>query len=507
MPTSLPSEIEQTVRRDGVIRTGAGRADGAPEETRDATRPPAASPAATAARAPDAWKSGRGNGAPTVTPPPGGNLLPLVPGYVVAGEIARGGMGVVLAARDVALGREVAIKTLLPSTTTDSVAARRFVTEARITARLSHPGVPPVHALDTLPDGRPFLVMKLIKGRTLAAVLTARGQRPSSRATEDMELTALHAPGLLQVFEQICQAVGFAHAQGVIHRDLKPANVMVGAFGEVQVMDWGLAREIGRTANEHGRPHPAPTPNEPGREADTAVRASDDTEQSRLGEALGTPGFMPPEQARGEWDRVDARADVFALGGILCVILTGKPPYTGRTALEVVRRAMAADLGEALARLDSCGADPDLVALAKRCLAPDPEHRLLDAATVAAVLQAHRLHAEERVRAVETARAASAINAEEDRARAAALAAARRAAEERVREATRRAEADKAHASQRHWALTAVIVLLVIVLMGLYQDYRDWGGRTVPDQQVPTAAHPEHEKPSNVLTTRTSDPR
>ena len=134
MPTSLPSEIEQTVRRDGVIRTGAGRADGAPEETRDATRPPAASLAATAARAPDAWKSGRGNGALTVTPPPGGNLLPLVPGYVVAGEIARGGMGVVLAARDVALGREVAIKTLLPSTTTNSVAARRFVTEARITA-------------------------------------------------------------------------------------------------------------------------------------------------------------------------------------------------------------------------------------------------------------------------------------------------------------------------------------------------------------------------------------
>ena len=147
-----------------------------------------------------------------------------VPGYRVLREIARGGMGRVLAAVDLSLDRHVALKTLLPGASAD-----RFVRESKITARLPHPGIPPVHALGTLADGSPFLAMKLIAGQTLAD-----------------ELKTAERPRLLQVFTQVCQAVGFAHSRGVIHRDLKPSNVMVGAFGEVQVMDWGLAKDFTR---------------------------------------------------------------------------------------------------------------------------------------------------------------------------------------------------------------------------------------------------------------------
>jgi eukaryotic-like serine/threonine-protein kinase len=148
---------------------------------------------------------------PMVAEPQTGPGTVSVPGYRVLREIARGGMGRVLAARDLSLDRDVALKTLLPGASAD-----RFVRESKITARLPHPGIPPVHAMGTLPDGSPFLAMKLIAGQTLAD-----------------ELKTADRPRLLQVFTQVCQAVGFAHSRGVIHRDLKPANVMVGAFGEV----------------------------------------------------------------------------------------------------------------------------------------------------------------------------------------------------------------------------------------------------------------------------------
>ncbi len=153
-----------------------------------------------------------------------------VPGYEVRDEIARGGMGVVLAAYHIALAREVAIKTLRPDRPADARTVGRFVTESHVTAKLQHPGVPPVFEVGQLADGRPYLVMKLVRGRTLEALLK---DRPPGGAD---------LPRFLDIFERICQAVGYAHSQGVIHRDLKPSNVMVGEFGEVQVMDWGIAK-------------------------------------------------------------------------------------------------------------------------------------------------------------------------------------------------------------------------------------------------------------------------
>ncbi|QDU19995.1 protein kinase domain-containing protein [Urbifossiella limnaea] len=313
-----------------------------------------------------------------------------VPGYAVTGEIARGGMGRVLAATDLAFGREVAVKVLLPGHEAGEE-AERFVREARITGRLAHPGIPPAYELGTLADCSPFLAMKLVRGRTLAALLADRPDPADDR------------PRFVGVVEQIAQAVGFAHSQGVIHRDLKPANVMVGAFGEVQVMDWGLARE-----REEERPADAAGV----RETALEVRAAALTV---AGAVMGTPAYMAPEQARGE--DVDARADVFALGGVLCEVLTGSRTFTGSGVAEVMAKARAGDLSGAYARLDSCGADDELVSLAKWCLSPRPEGRPADGTAVAAELAAYREGVDARLRQAERDRAAAEAKAEEQRKR------------------------------------------------------------------------------------------
>src|SRR5262245_30038910 len=313
-----------------------------------------------------------------VTPVPPAADLPQVPGYELSGEIGRGGMGVVYRARDLALDRDVAVKLLQDGFPADSPVARRFADEARITAQLQHPGIPPVHDLGTLPDGRPFLAMKLIKGSTLDHLLAARPAPAHGRGR------------FMAAFEQVCQAVGYAHAHDVIHRDLKPSNVMVGAFGEVQVMDWGLAKVLTARGRAGG---PAATALDTA--AGTAIRTARDADhQTQAGSLLGTPAFMPPEQAIGAVDRIDARSDVFSLGGILCAVLTGRPPYLADTA--EATRQMAAR-----ARLAACGAEPELVALCLRCLAPEPDDRPRDAGEVAAAVAALRAAAEERARRAE----------------------------------------------------------------------------------------------------------
>jgi tRNA A-37 threonylcarbamoyl transferase component Bud32 len=318
--------------------------------------------------------------------------------YAIVGEIARGGMGVVYRATDPALGREVAVKLMRVAYRESSAAVRRFLDEARITGQLQHPGIPPVFEVGALPDGSPFLAMKLIKGHTLEAILADRGE------------PAKGVPYPLAVFEQICQAVGYAHAHDVIHRDLKPANVMVGAFGEVQVMDWGLAKVLtSATATRVGVADPDATR---GTEIQS-LRGEDAATQA--GSLLGTPAFMPPEQAIGAVDQLDARSDVFGLGAVLCVILTGKPPYLGADAESTRQLAARAKLGDAFDRLSACGAEPGWVALCRRCLAAEKADRPAAGGVVSAAVAALRADAEERAR-----------QAELDRVRADAAAAAER---------------------------------------------------------------------------------
>jgi WD40 repeat protein/tetratricopeptide (TPR) repeat protein len=310
------------------------------------------------------------------------------PGYELHDEIGRGGMGVVYRARDTALDRDVAVKLLAERYLADSPAVQRFLSEARITGQLQHPGIPAVHQVGSLADGRPFLAMKLIKGSTLEAILKQRTDPAAERGR------------LLAIFEAVCQAVGYAHAHHVIHRDLKPANVMVGAFGEVQVMDWGLAKVLGERT-----PAPADAPAAEQTRAWTQVSPTPESgPHTQAGTMLGTPAFAPPEQVGGEIEKVDTRADVFGLGAILAVLLTGKPPYVGETAESVRVQALRGKLDDCFARLDACGAEPELLALCKQCLAFEPADRPANAGAVAAAVAGLRAAADERARRAELER-------------------------------------------------------------------------------------------------------
>lgn len=318
-----------------------------------------------------------------------GERPPLAGRYALEVEIARGGMGVVYQATDTALGRPVAIK-VLPNGQSLGM-ARRFADEAHIAGQLQHPNIPPIHDLGLLPDGRPFLAMKLIKGHTLADLLSDRSDPSHDRGR------------FVAAFEQVCQAVACAHAHAVIHRDLKPQNVMVGKFGEVQVMDWGLAKVLTDRADERSDADPGATA------AASAVKSLRDTDDqlTQAGVVLGTPAYMPPEQAIGAVDQIDRRSDVFGLGGILAAILTGSPPFAAETSEGVRQMAARGKVDDCFARLDASGADPGLVDLCKRCLSPEKSDRPADADAVARAVAALRAAADERARQAELARVRS----------------------------------------------------------------------------------------------------
>jgi Tfp pilus assembly protein PilF len=332
---------------------------------------------------------------------PGAAALPRVPGYEILGELGRGGMGLVLRARDPDFGRSLAVKVLLPEAREQPGAAERFLEEARLTGRLQHPGIPPVHELGVLPDGSPFFAMKLIEGRTLAALLKETEADGGAVARPRPDL-----PRLLGAFRQVCQAVAYVHSCGVLHRDLKPSNVMVGAFGEVQVMDWGLAKRLPRSAEE-GVPAPQ-----------TSFECPGPAEAlSATGDVLGTPAYMAPEQARGAIHTLDPRSDVFGLGAILCEILTGTPPFGRGGGLELLLQAQAGNLAGAFERLGRCGADAELVELARMCLAPRKEDRPADAGGVAEAVERYEALVEERLRRAELEGAEARVQAEEERKR------------------------------------------------------------------------------------------
>jgi len=243
--------------------------------------------------------------------------------YEMLEPLARGGMGTVYRARDRELDRVVAMKVLSATSAREDLPLR-MQQEARILAALEHPGIVPVYDVGTLDDGRIFYVMKLVQGPRL-------DEHAADRPLAER----------LRLFTRICEPVAFAHARGVVHRDLKPANVMIGAFGEVLVLDWGVAQTISDcgAATMDARPTVA-----------------------------GTAGYMPPEQARG--DAVDARADVFALGGILHFLLTGAPPdaapLQGPRAVQAICRKARAD-----APADRYADVPSLVGDVDRFLAGD----------------------------------------------------------------------------------------------------------------------------------------
>ena len=251
--------------------------------------------------------------------PPGGR-------YEIGAVVGQGGMGTVYLTRDCLLDREVALKVLRADVATPEAAAR-IRREARILARLEHPGIVPVHEVGTLADGRVYYVMKLVRGEPLETVV-----RGSS------------LPEVLRLFLRACETVAFAHANGVIHRDLKPSNIMVGAFGEVLVLDWGIARVVGDPEPARRAAADAAKPDEE-LSADPASAPETDTSPGTI---LGTPGFMAPEQAQSWLDLVSPRTDVYALGAILrhLVGLTAPSGGVPRPLASIWNRAMRVDAAE-----------------------------------------------------------------------------------------------------------------------------------------------------------------
>jgi PAS domain S-box-containing protein len=243
--------------------------------------------------------------------------------YTLACLHATGGIGRIWEARDNQLGRNVALKELRPERAGNAVLWERFLREAQITGQLEHPGIVPVYELSRRPDdGHPFYTMRLIKGRTLTEAARDYQQERHHGHAAPLKFLAL-----LNAFVSVCNTVAYAHSRGVIHRDLKGHNVVLGDFGEVVILDWGLAKLMGRAEDEPEVPA-------------VAFKTSESSEANLTvqGQTLGTPSYMAPEQAAGRVDLIDCRTDVYGLGAILYEILTGQPPFAGPEIRDVLRR-------------------------------------------------------------------------------------------------------------------------------------------------------------------------
>ncbi|MBS0266949.1 MAG: protein kinase [Planctomycetes bacterium] len=334
--------------------------------------------------------------------------MPSPDDLLIEEEIARGGMGVVFKGRDARLGRDVAVKVLLEKHQDDPDLLNRFFQEAQISGQLQHPGVTPVYAMGRLPDQRPFFTMKLVQGETLSRLLKARPDPEHDRQK------------FLKIFEQVCQTVAYAHSRGVIHRDLKPANIMVGAFGEVQVMDWGLGKVL-NSVDATGAPAAEKTSAPPAVVCSNCRSVSGDSTDSgaptQPGSVLGTLAYISPEQALGQTSLLDQKSDVFGLGAILCEILTGTPPYLGTDSVQLRNQAARGELSEAFDRLERCGADFPLIVLARRALAPLPADRPADAREMAHEVAAYLEGVELRLREAELAEVAAVTRVAAERTR------------------------------------------------------------------------------------------
>ncbi|MFI5297318.1 MAG: protein kinase [Polyangiales bacterium] len=297
--------------------------------------------------------------------------------FIVHDEIGRGGMGVVYRVFDRHVRRHAARKLLAERFRQRPAIARRFLEEAQITGQLDHPNIIPVHDLEIGDDGSPHgFTMKLVEGETLDRALTPN--RVASRSEEELQRQ-------LRVLLKVCEAVSFAHSRGVVHRDIKPHNVMIGEFGQVYLLDWGLAllRE----------PRPRDPDAEPATDRDPSARKPQRVTIARESNGepdrtvLGTFEYMAPEQAWGNIDEIDERTDVFALGAVLYQILTGWPPYVARSSQDTLDLARCCDIKSPSEVAPNALLPPALVFIALRALSRRPDERFQSATSMAQALE------------------------------------------------------------------------------------------------------------------------
>jgi formylglycine-generating enzyme required for sulfatase activity/tRNA A-37 threonylcarbamoyl transferase component Bud32 len=271
-------------------------------------------------------------------------------------EHARGGLGEVFVALDEELDREVALKEIQARHADHAESRARFLTEARVTGGLEHPGIVPVYGLGCYPDGRPYYAMRFIKGDSLQEAI-ATFHAPDRQGVSASE-RALQLRQLLGRFVDVCNAIDYAHSRGVIHRDLKPGNVMLGKYGETLVVDWGLAKVVGRADNET---------------TESVVLSTGDSALTQAGQALGTPAYMSPEQAAGRLDRLGPASDTYSLGATLYCLLTGQAPFVREDVGVVLAKVPKGDFKRP--RQVNAGVPPALEAVCLKAMALKPEDR------------------------------------------------------------------------------------------------------------------------------------
>jgi hypothetical protein len=305
--------------------------------------------------------------------------------YRLKGEVAQGGMGVILRVWDEDLRRHLAMKVMLDEQEGAASRLSRFLEEAQVTGQLDHPGIVPVHELGIDARGRVFFTMKLVKGRTLEHVFEA-----VRHGDDGWSVTRA-----LSVVLRVCEAMAFAHEKGVIHRDLKPANIMVGRFGETYVMDWGLARVLGKKDTKDIRPQPNESVSAVRTDRRIGAGAKPDSSLLTMdGDQVGTPAYMPPEQARGDLERIGPHSDVYAVGAILYHLLSGQVPYVEPDTHATPWAILAQVLAGPPKPLHTLTKDvpAELLAICERAMERDPKQRYASMTDLASDLRAYLEH-------------------------------------------------------------------------------------------------------------------
>lgn len=286
--------------------------------------------------------------------------------YALGKELARGGVGRIDVVSDSDLMRTLVLKRLIDGHGVSDYVLQKFIEEAQITAQLEHPNIVPVHDFGYFSGGEVFFTMKLVEGRTLKDIIRALRKREPATTAEYPRLN------LLNIFRQICMAIGFANSKGVVHRDIKPSNVMIGEYGETLVLDWGVAKVIGRA--EDATTH----------QVSTSRSLSEDA--TMVGVVTGTPAYMAPEQAAGKVNDVDERADVYALGAVLYEILAFRAPFRGKNFRQVLAQVLTQPPPPPSARTPQNNVPPALDAICMRCLEKRPDRRYATAKEIIAAI-------------------------------------------------------------------------------------------------------------------------